>query len=398
MPESRSKRAWDSFERICLHPMFATVVTLLMIVAGGMGSIWSEDIRKAFPFTLAPKWKNSQAAWAFWCVAIVASLLFFFRQRAVDRAQAKGQREIVQQAAELANLIRTLPPTNFLSVFSQLYNSASKAVETVLGKPQLTCDKPTVEQVIRQILRVLAILAQKFDGDDPMTHYAANIMIFRVASEIADEEEEAILHRMKFHDDGAAIANLKGILELLPSLSTVAADQTASPDLQVASIILPVPKIGRHGDLVCALPGAPLAFIDKEPSIHVSTDQLAKWCEDNGDFTVHLRQQVATYFQSPEARMVRSFISIPLFLSGDAGEDDKSRDAVAVLNIHCNRENLLNIENDQSGREPVSHFIDIIRPLQVLLVQVLSVMPGDSPGATNCVSAGDSVSGMNSAC
>ena len=221
---------------------------------------------------------------------------------------------------------------------------------------------------------LLGILAQKFDGDDPVTHYAANIMLFRSAGEIGEEEEAAVLRRLKFRDDATTVANLKGVLELCARLSTVAADKTASPDREVADIILPVPKVGRRGDRCCALPGAPLAFIDKEPSIHVSTAEMAQWCLEYGDFTHHVRQQVVDYFQSPEAQMVRSFISIPLFSSNDAGEDDRTQDAFAVLNIHCNRENLLNIENEQSGREPVSHFIDIIRPLQVLLVQVLSVL------------------------
>ena len=155
MAQGSAKTWWGRFEAVCLDPLFATMGTLLIIVAGGMGSIWSEDIRKAFPFALPPTWKSSLAAWTFWGFAIAASLFFFFRQRAVDRAQARGQDAIVQRARELARLIRTLPPTNFLSVFSRLYNVASKATETVLGKPESNCEKSILEQAVRQILQVL---------------------------------------------------------------------------------------------------------------------------------------------------------------------------------------------------------------------------------------------------
>ena len=121
------------FNRMCLHPAFATVLTALIIIIGVFGSIWTKEIREAFPFTFSPRWKNSLKADFVWSSGTMVAFMFFFRQRAVDRAQENAQGEIVARAEELAQLIRTLPPTNFLTVFGNMYGMATDTAYRVLA-------------------------------------------------------------------------------------------------------------------------------------------------------------------------------------------------------------------------------------------------------------------------
>ena len=371
------------FKRVCLSPYFATAGTLLIIVAGGMGSIWSDEVRNAFPFVGPPYNHLCIHAFVFWFFALLASAFFFFRQDAVDKEQARAQRETIERAKELSLLIRTLPPADFLGVFSLLYNKATKAAETIFGPPKSTADVAVFEQAVRTMLRFLAILVQQFDGADPKVRYAANIMIFRNTASMTSAHREALRKRLKFSDEAVAIDQLKGVLELMKNLSVVIDDSNVQPDNEVTDIVLPVPRTQVLEGKYLVLPGAPQAFVEKGPQTYPSTDQLASWCKHNGDFAQHIQQKVVEYYQG--AKLLRSFVSIPVFPNDDQGEDDKTKDPIAVVNIHCDRENILRVESGENGRDSVSQFYDVIRPMQVLLTQVLLAMlsspyPRQPPG------------------
>jgi hypothetical protein len=300
----------------------------------------------------------------------------------VDQAQDQAQREIVARAEELAKLIRTLPPTNFLTVFGNLYGMATGAAYNVFGPITPVVNRIETEQGIRHLLRYIAILAQKFDGDHPNTRYAANLMLFRASSSLDEAERRAIQPNLRFIDQTASIDQLKGVLELIPALSTVATDENASPDTQLPAICLAVPKSTKLNGLYQVLPGAPLAFAERLPSIQVQASMVARWCQVNADFTQSVREQITSYFEDSATARVRSFISIPLcYVDENDGADDKTKDPVGVLNIHCDRERLLHLGDDQNSSEPMSHFVDITRPLRLILTQLvfaLNSMPADA--------------------
>ena len=377
LAQSLWRRAGCGVRYVCLNPFFATLVTLLLIVVGGLGSIWSDDIRRAFPFTGAPEWKDSPSARIFWMASGGTCLLFFLRQRAVDREQGEARREIVEQSAELARLIRTLPPANFLSSFAQMHGQAARAAETVFGAPPVI-SQAQAEKGVRHLLRCVAILAQQFDGDHPDHRYAANVMLYRGGAGLSAGEVAALQPQLRFVDQGTSVGKLKGVLELIPAYSSLARDNSGGPDPAIRPLALPVPREARRNSRFMVLPGAPLAFAERAPSIYLRAGELPLWCRENGDFTADVQRQLTDYFEHPAAA-IQSFVSIPLCVVGNDGLDDRGTDPVGVLNVHCDRQCLLNFENNRFGRDPVSHFVDITRPLRLILMQFLAAAPQRPP-------------------
>ena len=231
------------------------------------------------------------------------------------------------------------------------------------GIPKPSCDKATVEKCIRVVLRLVATLAQKFDGDHPDVRYAANIMIFRLASELTGPGLDELQERLQFSEEGVGVENLRGLLDLELSLSTIASDLNSNRDPNLTGFALPIPKTARTESGMKVLPGAPVAFVDKEVDIYIDTRNLREWCDKYGDFTEDVKRQLEAYFNKNEG-IIRSFVSIPLFCSTD--EDEKKTDPIAILNIHSNRPGLL-----KEKGEPVIHFVAIIRPIQVIISKLL---------------------------
>ena len=197
-------------------------------------------------------------------------------------------------------------------------------------------------------------------------------MLFRASSSLNDTQKQAIRPNLRFIDQTTSVDHLKGVLELMPTLSTTAGDTNASLDASVPTICLPVPKITKQNGLYQVLPGAPLAFAERLPSIQVQASNVARWCEENADFTQAVRQQINSYFEESGTSSVRSFISIPLcYIDENNGADDKEKDPVGVLNIHCDRERLLHLGYDQNAPEPMLQFLDITRPLRLILTRLM---------------------------
>src|SRR5438445_9780532 len=323
----RRERLSERAHRVLLHPFCPTLITLLGLFAGVIGSVWTQEIGQTFPFQLSLRGWTWRAL-SFWVFALISATLFFFRERAVDRKSLEAQRCLLDRTKELEHLIRTLPPSNFLAVFSQLYRTAAEMEKLAFGIPKPSCDKATVEKCIRVVLRLVATLAQKFDGDHPDVRYAANIMIFRLASELTGPGLDELQERLQFSEEGVGVENLRGLLDLELSLSTIASDLNSNRDPNLTGFALPIPKTARTESGMKVLPGAPVAFVDKEVDIYIDTRNLREWCDKYGDFTEDVKRQLEAYFNKNEG-IIRSFVSIPLFCSTD--EDEKKTDPIAIL-------------------------------------------------------------------
>lgn len=361
-----------------LHPLFASLITLLIIVTGMVGSIFSPEIRKSIPFGTDPL--SEPARW-FWQLALISSITYFFREHAAAQAQEDARKEILSKANEFKGLIRTMPPSNFLAIFSDFYDSAEK----IASESRSGMGRETLQKSIRHILRIVAALAQTFDGSHPNAEYAANIMLFVPSKGVNPEKFESVSKNLIFCDEAVSFENLYGALQLEVELSATALDLNVPPDPSMAPIALPLPKNKKVNDLYKVFPGAPLAFFEKELDGYSDTTSLAKWCEDFGDFTGETVGKIRAHFENSK---VRSFVSIPLFPILAEGGDDEESDPVAVLNIHSSRQGLLKGEN-----EPATHFVSLIRPFQVFLVQLLERLnaaasgqcqPGNSGLNGNC--------------
>jgi len=346
---------------VLLTPHFAGVVTLLIIVAGGLFSLYAEDIKGAWPIHFFASGPISYPALWSWSVAIIAAAGFFWRQSGDDRARKSAQNQLVRQAEQLEKMIRTMPPAKFLATFSDFCHAVDKLA--VVGAVAADHgDIADLEQSIRSALSAIAGLARIFDGDFPSHRYAANVMIFVPTSEM-DEQYRTELERgkLKFCEDDFSVSTLMGVLDLVPELS--AEWDKDSKDERITSIALPVPKRPKDKDLYKALPGAPRAFWDNAPDIYFDLDQLMQWCEDEGDFTATVKGKIRAYFEENKDH-VSSFISIPLQV--DVAVSGENQHPFAVLNVHCGRPGLLRREP-----EAVGNFVMIATPLLINLRRLL---------------------------
>jgi hypothetical protein len=345
------------------HPFSAAAITLIIIVTGLLGSIFSAEIRRAFPFYWGPGRLSPQAV-IFWALAVISALAYFFREQSVTAEEQRVRRLGLSQAQRFETLIRTLPPANFLELFSKFLGAADNVVEAAFKGARPAPQAPDiVEESVRHLLRMIATLAQEFDGGHGGVEYAANIMIFKSPEMMSKEEQGDIKKRLLFSDESVAVENLRGVLELQLPLSATAAAEAAPPDPRMKPIVLPIPKTSKTDGRFKVFPGAPLAFVERELDVYTDTSGLAAWCEKYGDFTDEVIDAIGSYFAGSH---IRSFVSIPLFDVGVEGSDQRETDPVAILNIHSTRKGLLH------GRgEPLVHFVAIMQPFKTYLGRLL---------------------------
>lgn len=381
---SQIRRAYGAYHRVedrllckmspvVLHPGFATIVTLLIIFSGGLFGIYPEEIKSTFPFHLFAHGPIVWPAVAAWVTALLAAIGFFVRQRADDTKREESQRQLVDQATKLEELVRTLPPAKFLDAFALLHGACDDTTSDILSSAPL--DREQIDRASRVILRAIATLAKIFDGDLDGVRYAANVMIYKDSKSLGEAERQGISKRLRFCHEGVGIDKLAGVLDLEPSLSVSTDDLTNThpPDGKLDRIALPIPAKEMNGERYNVLPGAPLAFVKHEPDIHTNFDKLVEWCHKNGNFSPSVKEELSSYLGSQREHM-QSFLSIPLITRAEVPS------TVGILNVHCNRVGMLH-DRDQS----VAQFVTVVKPLQLLLIKLLVARP--NAGVANAAGA-----------
>lgn len=353
-------------------PHYFVFSTLMIVGAGLLGSLYASEIKRAFPFYCCDGNKLDQSAVLFWLALSVAGFSIGVRQWAVDCARARGERRIRRTSRELVNAVRTMPPTDFLARFGDVYRECEASAWDVLTIPESSSDEELVRS-IKRVLRGFAALTRDFDDSKPEKMYAANIMVFLKADQLTIKQRAAVKNRLRLSEEEIAVEDLYGVLDLRTELSATTLD--SSPDdcdasLVPLALILPmkplVPSRNSHQQKWRILPGAPIAFVLKEADAYSDTAELGRWCEEYGDFTDTVRDLVDSYFSPKTPPMVRSFISLPI-VWGEGEDEDPHEVPLAVLNIHRDEPNLL-----KEDGEPVRHFVGVTRPLRLLLMRLLS--------------------------
>ena len=363
-PEPWTRAAARNFRGVVLSPLYAAVLTLLIIFAGGFASLYADDIKDAWPINYQARSGWSWRAFFAWMSALSAALMFFFRQRFDDEARAGAQDRLVRQAVTLEELVRTMPPANFLASLAALYEAADDVLVVALGEPEPPFNREVVDPGIRQVLGKIATLAKVFDGDHPGTRYAANVMLFYSREDMGEEMKREVRPRLRFCDEAVSIDNLQGVLILNPRLSAVTGDPKADPDPFLEAFALPVPMTPRDaGGKWRALPGAPHAFVTGEPDIFLDFDTLRVWCERHGDFTEQVIRELNDYLHQQKEHF-QSFISIAL----KAADGEGPKRPFGVLTVHCSRPRLLKDEPTAIGQ-----FVAVIQPMKIILEKLLLV-------------------------
>ena len=117
MNRLKNKSFISVLEKWSYRPWYGVLLTFLGVWTGLYGSLFSNDIKNAFPFYWG-KGDVSYVAFVFWILLAVFSFLFYFRHSAAH----ESQNLLVHQSERLENLIRTLPPEGFLTEFAKISN------------------------------------------------------------------------------------------------------------------------------------------------------------------------------------------------------------------------------------------------------------------------------------
>ena len=361
----------DKIKDLCGGPGYAAVTTIIGVFAGFYGSLYSYDIKNSFPFSLNGFSYFSDVSLIFWSLLVLFTALFFLGQLAATVKRKDEVNILSSQTEELGNVLRTLPPKNFLEKFTSIYECSYLASQAALANDSFS--KEDIEHSIRIVLVGITALASSFDsnyknhvikeGKKKDIVYGANIMLFRKISDIEPEEMDEFTDCLFFCEDEIRISKLEGILVLQTNMSTNTEDDGA-PDAELRKFVLPVPQTIKSdvGDRYRVLPGAPLAYASNEMNIYKNTNSLKRWCEENGDFSPTVCAKVGDYFASDKAEGLTSFISIPL------GLDSDEKDTLGVINIHRNLEDIL------SGEENAELFRFLLTPFICLLIKLIGSM------------------------
>ena len=276
----RSLSLADS-ERWCLNPFYDVTITVLGVMTGLVGLLFSAEIKSLFS-----GWGTfSYPALAFWSLLILFSCLFFFKHKATHIAQGK----LIRQTESLEVLIKTLPPDGFLTDFARIYNLSHQAALKPFSKQSSSDGKSIIENIehaIRTILDGIVTLTRTFDSKPHDVVYAANIMLYKNITDLSDAEIKEISKNVLLVEEGFDLKTLEGLLGLQVNLSTITETDKPEPDAELREFYLPIPinKKLDDGKRYKYLPGAPLAFIENTMNVNSDSSSLCRWCQDSGDF------------------------------------------------------------------------------------------------------------------
>ena len=317
-------------ETFLLNPITQALLAILVVFVGFWASLFGPEIRSAFPFYPGPYDYISPQAVTFWSTFIVAALVYVFSFCLNRKIEREGR-------MQLRDAIMHAPPKNWMEQFSIRFSDNQRMVDKI--RPGT--DKEVVEEAIRVLLYSVADLINIL-SPRAGRRVAANLMVYIPIKSLQQEGLDQMQKILQFCDQDTGIAMLEGILHLDPKLSIVLEGENAvySVDDELPEFALAIPGTtvsldGRHR----VGPGAPFAFVNKELSYFPHADKVLEWATTEGDFRDEVIAELKDYFG--KGSHIQSFISIPI-RDGYA----KNLTSIAVLNIHCNKKNLLSIDDE----------------------------------------------------
>jgi hypothetical protein len=346
--------------RFLTGPTGGMLVTALSLFTGLLGSVWSSDITEAARHGPAAPHFDHLLAFSY-CFALSA-LGFFLRQKFLDQARdaaqsslEASQKRLESASQEIPELVRTLPPREFLADFGIIFEKS-----LVLAAMSQADESPSRDQILESItilIEGIATLASKFDAGISETTYGANVMAF-----VDHKDAEPWSRNVKFIDDGVSIQNLRG---LLIGPRAFSATSKGGSDSAIPELALPVPtsegvdpQTGGTGWRV--LPGAPMSFSRRRFEFFADTGTVGQWCRKFGDFKEHVTRQLEGYFAASSDH-IQGFLSVPLFVPSAEYQENEHRHVVAVLNVHWSESRRFRYA------EAAENFSGAIAPLRALL-------------------------------
>ena len=349
-PGQRGRSRRRAFGECMAAPLGSTILTLMTIIAGLMGTLFQPEIKGSIPFT----WGLTLAGFGFWALATITGLAYFFRQEAVAKTRSELTQNLEQRIGQVQRVLRTIPPENFLDQYAAFHLAADIATQAAIEIPKGTAGRDAeLGKAVRCCLTALAVLAKQFDGDREQA-YAANMMVFysRESLEANDSLREAVIDKAEFlKPELWGMEALAGVLHLAPAFSTTAVigKEELQPETDVVDtacdpliepLTLPVLKSPESAERRRVLPGAPWVFSTGAPQdVIEDTQQFSAWCNKHADFDQQYINLIEGYFA--RNTQIRSFVSMPIIpMTGGT--------PVAAVSVHSANPGLL--RGDADGR------------------------------------------------
>jgi hypothetical protein len=325
--------AFDALKMAARRPWFSAATATLGAIVGLFGSIFSSEIKNAFPFAFGDYFVWQAAVFYF----SLGMFAFVFRE------QMQGQGAVLQESAErLEELIRTLPPEEFLKHFEDYVVTAGGEVVRA-GDPSVGVDG--AKDAALAVLMTLLLLTEMFDGGQKTGRYAINLMLFKQRP-IEDHMLSSFFADLNLWETGRSFDELQGMLVLDLDFALALSKETSEGvrfDDNATPLRLPVlqpefylDKYGRNN----VLPGAPEVYCcPVEPVICKDTRNLASDWRSNSGLRPEIADEIEAYFKTEQGKLVRSFVSLPVLEPPESM--GKYAKIVGVINIHSNKPDIL---------------------------------------------------------
>jgi hypothetical protein len=155
--------------RLAGSPYFAALTAAAAAVVGLLGSVYQNEIARAFPLFWGPFDRWSWRALAFWFALLLLSWLVYLRQIADDVVRDRlvhttGSAE--ETSRRIETFVQTLPPAGFQAQLTKLVVTSDEWVSKGLPR-KLSADIAASELIplIRVLLHGLSSLALAYDGN-----------------------------------------------------------------------------------------------------------------------------------------------------------------------------------------------------------------------------------------
>lgn len=386
------------FDRYALSVWVSAGIAILGVFSGGLASFFTAEIKGSFPFLYLGNWNRffdpssygpiSYESATFWVVVFIFFVLVFWRDRAVARKNEYEQRrlesaytEVGEQIERYTQLLRTLPPKDFLYVYRETFLKSRKAAELAIDLGQIDDEElrpqqlKVLEEAVRTVLTALVDLAYQWDSPIPKNigevTYRANIMIYHDLDEYSDDELKKLWVRKRFFvapNIATAAQSIDGVLDLPDNrFTTTTSTSEPLPDDDITPFALPVTRVRESNDGVTEdgryiqnIPGAPSAFVNCKSEWIFDKEGMIEKCAKIKGLTGHVQSEIEHYYR--EKTSTSSIVSFPLTKIDDEGLEEP----IAVLNIYRNKDSILRNE------ERSSEYDSLIQPFCLLLVELLT--------------------------
>lgn len=260
-----------------------------------------------------------------------------------ERAEARRERaeqELLARQDKLEEQARTMPGPDFQSGFDEAARTTHRASTLIILRKRRERNLADTENHIRFVLFTAANLVKKFEKS-PHALYSANVIFFHPAPSLTPKAKAGLDKWYKF-GGGVELGQLRGVLELQCDLSATTEDpHSVVQDRALEGLVLPVPTEAAEAAGLLPLPGAPSALCNNQMDLCDDVFAISQRALSEGRVLPHVAKEMDAFWNAPQSKHIRSFMSLPLLRSSDPKRPR------GVININCSITGMLRSESQQ---------------------------------------------------